>query len=165
MGSSWGHFAKGAELIPGRCVPGLEVSRHGALPRSWPGLGVADQCDLPAGDALFHRGAGEGVGHAGAIGGDVLIALMTDAAHLGRAETGVLDNHPGTRSKPFEEPGEGPFLLFGGEGVAAPAAPRGFGGLQLQGELPGELLGDGAEFGVATAEPMCVDTWLNRFPR
>src|SRR3954449_6420220 len=86
--------------------------RRPALPCSWPGLGVADQRDLPAGDDLFHPGARKGVGHAGAIVGDILIAPVTDVAHLGRVEGGVFDDHPGAGLKLFEEPDEAPLLLL-----------------------------------------------------
>src|SRR5215472_13683904 len=57
--TSRSHIERGCHVF-------IEIPPH--LPVSLPGLGVADQCDLPAGDDLFHRGAGEGVGHAGAIG-------------------------------------------------------------------------------------------------
>src|SRR5829696_3284654 len=106
----------------GLAMVSLPRPRYPALPCSWPGLGVADQRDLAAGDNLFHLGAGEGPGHAGPVGGDVLIALVADVAHLGRVEGGVFDDHPCAGPQLFEKLDEALLLLLGGEGVAAPAA-------------------------------------------
>src|SRR5690606_33350540 len=106
--------------------------REPALPRSWPGLGVADEADLAAGDDLLHLVAGEGPGHAGAVGGDVLVALVADAPHLGRVEGRVLDDHPGAGPEPLEELDEAPLLLPGGEVGPAPAARRPSGGVSLR---------------------------------
>src|SRR4051794_18362170 len=116
----------------GLAVVSLPRPRYPALPCSWPGPGVADQRDLAAGDDLFYLGAGEGLGHAGPVGGDVVIPLVADIAHLGRVEGGVFDDHPCAGPQPFEELDEALLLLLGGDGVAASAARRPSRGFQPQ---------------------------------